>query len=446
MKVFDPQPSTQGNALFTALAPLAGPRSRRALAGYAVGSAAHEVAKMAWNAIRERIQYVVTIHGDDPVYGDVHTWMLDRLPDQQQRSLDVRTQIERSGGSGPMPVGGGPVDRPREADLQLFYDGSRTQAVRLAGHKVQVSVKGAEIAPGTRLPLGLTDSPKYLQHAETVVFTAYSLGGRDAVLALLAELAERRAREDRPPTFYMAARWGGWDSQTEVARRQLNTVVLRDGQLEGLVADIADFLSVEADYARLGVPYHRGYLFHGPPGTGKTSVARALATHFDLDVYFLALSDLEADTSVLQTVAQVQPRSMLVIEDVDVVHAAQERTTQDDDEGGKKMSLSGLLNALDGIATPHGLITVMTTNRLDVLDDALVRPGRIDRVEEIGYLDSVQLRALVRIFLGLSSDCDIPEGLDISPAQVVEIVKRNLRDPEAALLAIKSELLVPISL
>ena len=76
--------------------------------------------------------------------------------------------------------------------------------------------------------------------------------------------------------------------------------------------------------------------------------------------------------SVLGTALQRRPSGMLLLEDIDVFHAAARR---DDDAGS--ITLSGLLNALDGIATPHGLLTVLTTNTPEVLDHAVVRAGRM---------------------------------------------------------------------
>lgn len=420
------------NGLLAAFAPLTRGRARQVLAAYAIGTAVYGAGRSLWNSNQSRRSYKVTVRGDDEVYADVHAWFIDQIPAAKLRSLDVRTVTERGRGR-VEPVDG--TRRRRTADLRMFYDGGNSQICWIAGHKINVSVETPTM-DGKRMAMLIDEGSSYARRGESVTFTATNAEGRDAVLALLRELAETRAKADRSPSFYMAARWGGWESQQDIQGRPLHTVVLPDGQLQGLVDDIEAFLAAEDDYVRLGAPYHRGYLFHGPPGTGKTSIARALATHFDLDVYFLALSDMEADTGILQTVAQVRSRSLLVIEDVDVVHAAQDRTSHDEDATTpKEMSLSGLLNALDGIATPHGLITVMTTNRIDVLDDALVRPGRIDRVEEIGYLQPRQLKALVKVLLGVELEDSRIYG-HVTPAEVVELVKRNLGDPDAALEAI----------
>lgn len=91
---------------------------------------------------------------------------------------------------------------------------------------------------------------------------------------------------------------------------------------------------------------------------------------------------------------------------------------------------SGLLNALDGVATPHGLVSFMTTNSMSVLDAALLRPGRADRIEEIGYVDDEQLRRLVTTLAGVDLDLPAVDG-DLAPAAVIEQIRRHLDDPDA---------------
>jgi chaperone BCS1 len=177
--------------------------------------------------------------------------------------------------------------------------------------------------------------------------------------------------------------------------------------------------------------WHRGYLLYGPPGTGKTSIAWALAHHFALDLWYMPLADIEKDQELIRLVSNVKPRSMLLLEDIDVFHAAKVR---EDDNG---VSMSGLLNSLDGVATPHGLITVMTTNDRSMLDDALVRPGRIDRTEEIGLLDDDQGMRLLQLFYPALKEHEARRVgracAGRAPSDVLEVCKRHLDDPTTAL-------------
>ncbi len=152
-----------------------------------------------------------------------------------------------------------------------------------------------------------------------------------------------------------------------------------------------------------------------------------------MDIYFLPISDLELDASLLQLVSSVPAQSMLLLEDIDILHGAKAR---DDEVRG--VTMSGILNALDGVSTPAGLITVMTTNHREVLDDAMLRPGRVDREEQIGYLDNPQLRQLVAGFFGEPIElAAIGKFKHLAPADVAETLKRHMGDRDAQLTALK---------
>jgi hypothetical protein len=318
-------------------------------------------------------------------------------------------------------VGEDPRDPPPV--LRLRYDGSREQAVRVGAHRVRVCV---------------IDNGQEAQSREgggwkppEIMFTAATADGRQAVLSEIGRLlADSRAAE-RKPSFRMLSNWGGWDKFDDLPPRPLDSVILAGGQLERLVGDVERFLAAEAEYVRRGIPWHRGWLLAGPPGTGKTSVARAVAGHFGMDIWFLPLSDVKRDGELLRHVGRVTPRSMLLIEDIDVFRAATER-----DDGGDGVTLSGLLNALDGIATPHGLLTVLTTNEPDVLDPAVARPGRIDLREHFGLATTEQAARIVGRWFGFEPyAAEVPgmwpDGNAPAPAEVIEACKRSATAAEA---------------
>jgi chaperone BCS1 len=116
----------------------------------------------------------------------------------------------------------------------------------------------------------------------------------------------------------------GWDSVEGYAPRLLDSVVLQPGEKEHLLQDIARFRKSKQRYARLGVPYHRGYLFYGPPGTGKTSLVSALGANFGISIYLINLADFN-DRSLMNAVNQVSPNSVLLFEDIDCMQSSQVR-------------------------------------------------------------------------------------------------------------------------
>lgn len=371
-------------------------------------------------------EYVISVPGDDEIYADVHSWVLANLTEEKRRAMVVRstkTSFIYEPTSKANPGGKYRAIRPTTS-LKMYFDGTRTQTVNIGGYDVAVAVEKPDAQTSGR--------DGWQASFEKVVFTTSNTAGRDAIVAWLEEIALKRVSAQ--PKIKIANRWGGWQTRMSVPKRELSTVVLRRGQLDALLADMKNFLSTEQAYAKLGLPWHRGYLFHGLPGTGKTSIATALASEFGLDVHSISLGSLESDGSLTDALCEVEPRSMLLIEDVDVAHAARER---DDDAG---VSLAGLLNGLDGMTTPHGLITVMTTNHRELLDSALVRPGRVDVDEEVLPCDDDQVQDLCNMLLGHDVPVPLLDGRLLTPAQVVGVFKQNL-DGEADVKGLLAEMI-----
>ena len=167
-------------------------------------------------------------------------------------------------------------------------------------------------------------------------------------------------------------------------KRPLGSVVLDEGVGEGLVADVKEFLRAQQWYTDRGVPYRRGYLLYGPPGTGKTSFIQALAGELDYSVAMINLSEVGmTDDLLAQLLTQLPEKSILLLEDVDAA-LVNRRQRDADGYSGRTVTASGLLNALDGLAAGEDRIAFLTTNHIDRLDPALIRPGRVDMMVRIG--------------------------------------------------------------
>ncbi len=207
-----------------------------------------------------------------------------------------------------------------------------------------------------------------------------------------------------------------WDRVKGYAPRSLESVVLKPNEKEELVHDIDEFKKGKARYRHLGVPYHRGYLLYGPPGTGKTSLVSALAARFKMSIYLVNLTEFN-DKSLVSAIKDIPPNSVIVFEDIDCVKTGRARL--DGDEQARKqfgkpaekpdpteqfgVTLSGLLNALDGFNAPEDVLFVMTTNNVEALDEALLRPGRIDYRLYMGQACEEQKTELYRRFFPSSS-------------------------------------------
>ena len=109
---------------------------------------------------------------------------------------------------------------------------------------------------------------------------------------------------------------------------------------------------------------------------GKTSLTTAVAGSFGLDIYIISLLDSElTETQLTRLFAALPSRCILLLEDIDAAGLVRDETKRNI---SCNISLSALLNAIDGVSSPEGRILIMTTNRFEVLDPALVRPGRVD--------------------------------------------------------------------
>lgn len=377
-------------------------RAPRLALAIAAGQMAWPIATQLRAKARERTTYTVKVPGNDAMYDDLHEWVLSLLPPRGQRAL-VAWSAKRGG----MEIAS-PGDRPVAPSLRLRYDGTREHVIIVAGHKIRVSVADNN-GPG--------DEGSHWKPPE-VVFTASSLTGRQALLGEIEAVLRRTREAARKPSFRMLDKWGDWERVDDLPARELDSVILPAGQLERLTGDVGRFLASEHEYVRRCIPWHRGHLYEGPPGTGKTSVARAVASHFGMDVWYLPLADVKKDGELLRMANRISPRSMLLLEDIDVFHAA---TQRDDDS---EVTLSGLLNTLDGIATPHGLLTVLTTNTPEVLDHAVVRAGRVDLVEHFGHAGPAEVAALVARWYGHAVP-DTRGVAQVAPAEVIEACKRN---------------------
>ena len=183
--------------------------------------------------------------------------------------------------------------------------------------------------------------------------------------------------------------WNIWTFVRTQPVRNLETVILANNYKQSLLKDLKEFQTSEDWYTKHGVPYRRGYLLHGPPGNGKSSIVIALASELNLNVCVLTLSAKGMnDENLMQLCSETPPNSIILIEDVDCTSPKRET----DEEG---LTLSGLLNTLDGIAAAtDGRIMFMTTNHRNKLDPALIRPGRCDIDIELKNATQAQAESL----------------------------------------------------
>jgi len=347
------------------------------------------VPESIWEWIVRQTTMVVTVKDDDAAFSWVKEWFLEQRFLKRIRRVDLDTTV-RNERIAKIPAPG----------KHWFWYGGRPFEVWFS------RTENTHERSGRRV--------------ETLTFR--TLGRSRVFLDKFVQDVVRCHVERQGVQSYLYLYDDGWDYVEGYSPRGLASVLLQPGEKEHLLEDVAHFRRSKRRYEQLGVPYHRGYLFYGPPGTGKTSLVSALAANCGLSIYVINLAEFN-DRSLMKAVNQVPANSVLLFEDIDCMRGSQSREEPDLRSGRHESStmvakenastnvvtLSGLLNVLDGFHAPSGVLFVMTTNHLEKLDPALLRPGRIDYRLFLGKASDQQKVELYRRFFPDASEREARE-------------------------------------
>lgn len=347
-----------------------------------------EVPEQVWDWIVRQTTMMITVKDDDAAFVWVKEWFLEQKFLKRIRRLDLDTTV-RNERIAMIPAPG----------KHWFWYGGRPFEVWFSR----------------------TESTRERTARRIESLTFRTLGRNRVVLELFVDDVVKCHVKRQGVQSYLYVYDDGWEYVEGYSPRRMASVVLQPGEKEHLLEDVAKFRKTKPRYEQLGVPYHRGYLFYGPPGTGKTSLASALAAHFGLSIYIVNLTDFN-DRSLMRAVNQVPANSVLLFEDIDCMRGSQSRNTKSGTASGTKenepavlgVTLSGLLNVLDGFHAPNGVLFVMTTNHVEQLDPALLRPGRIDYRLYLGRASDSQKVELYRRFFPDVSEHEAREFVEAS--------------------------------
>lgn len=171
------------------------------------------------------------------------------------------------------------------------------------------------------------------------------------------------------------------------------------------VRDIIDFIQKPEKYHNLGAKMPKGIMLYGPPGTGKTLMAKAIAKEAGVPFFSVSGSDFvqlyvgvgASRVRELFKEARKHEKAVVFIDEIDAIGKKRSQNAlQSNDE--KDQTLNALLTEMSGFKEEEGIIVIAATNRIDTLDEALLRPGRFDRHIEIGYPDVNAREAIIKLY------------------------------------------------
>ena len=363
-----------------------------------------------WEWFEEQVTMSLTIKDEDAAFRWVKEWFLDQQFLKRIRRLDVDTTL-RGEKLALIPAPG----------YHWFWRSGRP--FRVAFYRNEETNNGRP------------------QRRELLVFR--TLGRKQSVLWEFVNDIVACHRRNNAVRSYLYIYNDGWSYIEAYVPRLLQSVVLKPGEKERLLEDIAKFKRSKQRYRSLGVPYHRGYLFYGPPGTGKTSLVSAIAEKFAMSIYAINLVHFN-DRSLVAAMNDVPQNSVILFEDIDCMKSGDARSkvetptseAQAKTSGAKEdrngVTLSGLLNALDGFSAPDNVLFIMTSNQIEALDPALLRPGRIDYRLYLGPATEEQKTELYRRFFPQASMVEAQLFVDSYPEAV------TMAEFQGLLLALES--------
>ncbi|KAI0758586.1 P-loop containing nucleoside triphosphate hydrolase protein [Irpex lacteus] len=356
---------------------------------------ARRASMSAWNGFVDSFFLTAHFSQEDYPYDWLMHWLSKQPAWGRSREFDITT---RSVNGISQSTTGDLVDDDEEDNVEFSADSHRrkrkvaiipsvdtTHTIYYRGHWLKITRKRRAHEYGSCSELTISVVARNNDILKKLVLEAKREYEKDAIHRVHIFMAE---------TPYACWRWSGARQ-----KRPMSSIVLEPGVKDMILADCKDFLQSEDWYAERGIPFRRGYLLHGVPGSGKTSLIHSLAGELGLDIYVVSLSSKGmSDDTLAKLMGNVPSRCILLLEDLDAAFtrgisrdenstgAPTRKTTsntREKDDSSKEdntstLTLSGLLNSLDGVAAAEGRLLFATTNHIERLDPALSRPGRMD--------------------------------------------------------------------
>lgn len=363
----------------------------------AVMAACRRVPHELWIRFLNLFTVSVTVNNTDSCYNYLRAWLNSVPYGECTRRLEVHLDPNHDVEDDSMPATFDASTRAERLPKFLFTPADGIHFFRYKGKLLWLTAHSEKANGSNSLKLHRTITVRYWGRSQRFIREIME----EASILYLSPVDDH-IRVSHNGSDY-------WGEAIKVSPRQLDSLILPDGTLQNLLADVESFLENQAWYTRVGIPYRRGYLLEGVPGSGKSTTVAALATHFHLPLYILHVNNTYGDSALNKMLANMPPRCILLCEDIDASFKA--RVTKQDndsrnDSPAESVTFSGFLNAIDGISAAEGRLLFMTTNYVEHLDPALIRAGRIDKRINYTHATQSQIVSMYKRFFPANTTSD----------------------------------------
>lgn len=385
-----------------------------------------EIPSFIWTRIHRLIYYEVEVNSNNELYEYVSLWIFHNRS-SQLRKIVAKLKDGESNESNELTNSD---DYPKKASSMSessknnyhihYYQNGDFFRIRWENRILRISTVRKE----------LTNASNFANFFSFQLFIEGYLAKSaiDSFLQNAIEFNESMKVKEINPRIYF---WDGYDwlrwNSPKSPTKTFEHIFIPAADKTLLINDLDLWVSRKVWYRERFIPYKRSYCFHGPPGTGKTTLAVAIGKYLNYDSYILNLSGFREENDLRKAIQRIKANSVLIFEDIDSHYSGRKKI------GSGKVSFSSFLNILDGAFSREEVITVFTTNKFESLDMALKRAGRIDFSIEIGYSREKEIIDYIENFYKEPVSLDISLNGNIPMSQIQEWCIRNDNNPHAVL-------------
>lgn len=356
-----------------------------------------------YSTIRRKIIFIAHILQSDPLFSDFEIWFFNNYGEKYKNveaSVNETSEISYS------------TPDKTKARSVFFKQSEGVFLIKYKGKYILIR-KGRE----------------KLEHATDIrtmflnQYHFYSIRGANTIRQLLEDAVDFSAKKSKSNEIKIFSNnsYGEWSLTSRISTKKITDVIIPAEKQAELIHDMDKFIDSKDEYDRRSIFYKRGYCFHGDPGNGKTSLALAMASYLGKDIYNLDLNTINDNGNIKILFSNLTPNSLLLIEDIDCFFKGRMPVKAD-----SKISFSTFLNCMDGALYKEGLVTVITTNDKNALDQALIRNGRIDYMFEVPKPGITEINQYLRIFFDTNEHLiNYDKGLSMCDVQAICLNNKN---------------------